>query len=234
MVGSPGTAAMIAHLLPFSSERVSVRGFATAAFVAFGAAAAVHAAAAELILSDGRVVGGSDARRDGDDWVVTLEGGEAIVIPAALVEVVRSGEPEEEGREPVRPAPEPPAEDRDGGAPSGWRTPEAETLAGAPLRSPGSAEQLEVFGAAARFPSSIIEPEWKPSSDWDMDSDRRNNFNPARWVEDPVEHDWVPVSAFDAAKDVLAGSRSRWPKSIVEPAWTPADGFSSTGAGRDF
>lgn len=184
----------------------------------------------ELVLIDGRVLKGTDVRRDEGVYVLTLESGEEVVLPEGLVEAVRlTGE----GRTPRRtdegltvgtepgtvagtPIPE---------GPTGIRVAEPETLAGQPVRPPTPSEQLEVFGPPAQFQEGgrLSEP-WRPESDWDMDPEN-NNFNPSTWVQAPTDPTWQPESAWDPDEDVLAPSRSTWQKSVIDPTWTPTDGF---------
>lgn len=190
------------------------------------------AASVELRLQDGRVIGGREVRRDGDDYVLTLEAGDRIVLPGALVEGVRMAGSEEPRRpdrsgltvaEPRRVAGKPAPE-----GPTGIREGEPRTLAGVPVRPPRTADQLRVFGKPARFQRSIVDSTWRPSSDWDMDPRRRNNFAPSRWAEDIVDSDWTPRSAFDEDANVLAAGRSRFAESIVGSGWSPTDGFRTS------
>jgi hypothetical protein len=185
-------------------------------------AAGAALAATELVLQDGRVIEGVELRRDGDSYVLVLESGDAIVIPTVLVKVVRlagargpltRAEPQELGEAP-------PA------GPSGLVRAEPRTLAGPEVRPPKTSEQLKVFGAPAQFQQDIVDNEWQPSSDWDMDPARQNNFAPSKWAENVIDPHWQPESAFDADKDVLAGSRSTFQKSIIDNSWAPTDGFA--------
>ena len=167
---------------------------------------------------------GVEIERDEGNYVVTLEGGDRVAIPEAVVESVRligSGEPEVKRADPRRVAGPAPPE-----GPSGLVRSDPTTLAGPTVRPPTPREQLEVFGEPARFQRDIIDNRWTPSSDWDLDPERGNNFAPSRWAEDVVDNAWSPTSAFDTKKDVLAGSRSTWQRSIVGSEWTPSDGFS--------
>jgi hypothetical protein len=186
-------------------------------------------ATTELVLQDGRVLGGVDVRRDGVDYVVTLESGDVIVIPTALVETVRLANPPETDRRsradsrrdtPGQVGGSPPPD-----GPSGIRTGAPETLAGAPARLPKTAEQLEVFGEPARFQKNIIDNRWRPESAFDLTEDVLADSR-STWAEDIVDNEWVPESAFGADKDVLANSRSTWRKSIIDNEWTPTDAFA--------
>jgi len=48
-------------------------------------------ASASLVLTDGQVIKGSEVTRQGDTYLVSMEGGNAITFPAALVKEVRFG-----------------------------------------------------------------------------------------------------------------------------------------------
>ncbi len=163
---------------------------------------------AELELIDGRVLSGVEVRREGAVYVLTLESGAMVSMPVELVASVRlflKGEPE-----------------------SG---PKSETLAGDDTRPPTAQEQLEVFGEPARFQNSVISPSWTPTSDWDMDPERQNNFRPSTWQESPIDPTWQPTSDWNNDDDVLASGRSTWQKSPIDSEWKPTDGFA-TSVGR--
>jgi hypothetical protein len=205
------------------------------ALVASIVTAGAALATTELLLRDGRVIAADDVRRDGDNYTVTLESGDTIVIPVALVERLSlgSGRSDEDEAEPED---EPSRYGPDGvrysepqtlaGKAPQLRQPEAQVLAGVRVDAPTTAEQLAVFGEPAKFQESIIDNTWHPTSDWDMDPERQNNFAPSRWAEDIVDHDWEPEPAFDNDADVLADSRSTFKKGVVDSTWTPTDAFA--------
>ena len=78
----------------------------------------------ELVLVDGRVIPGESVRRDGGEYVLTLESGDEISLPVELVESVRLASDRE--REEAR------AAERTSNLQPGFRTGKAETLAGTP------------------------------------------------------------------------------------------------------
>jgi hypothetical protein len=159
---------------------------------------------AELELIDGRVLAGMDVRREGDVYVLTLEGGDTIALPVELVATVRL---------------------------LGTGTPR--NLAGHEAKVPTPSEQLEVLGEPARFQKSIVDSTWVPESDWDMDPEKQNNFRPSTWSKSPIDPNWEPESDWSADDDVLESSRSAWQKSGIDSQWTPTDGFAdSVGRGR--
>ena len=190
----------------------------------------------ELQMVDGRVLRGTDLRRDNGTYVLTLESGAEIALPMELVESVRlveTDEPDEEwspedvhSGQPTeltgRPVPE---------GPTGLRSGGPQTLAGRTVTPPRTSEQLEVFGEPARFQEDIVDNRWEPQSDWEMNPEKQNNFAPSSWSKGVIDPNWEPKSAFDPQKDVLKNSRSTWSRSIVDSSWEPTDGFK-TSVGR--
>ena len=186
-------------------------------------------AATELVLHDGRTIHAIDVRRDGGNYVVTLEGGDMIALPLELVETIRltgKGTREVEVTEPGLVAGQAVPE-----GPSGLRQSEPQTLAGERVRAPTTREQLGALGPPARFQKGVVDSNWRTNSDWAMNANdpRRNEFAPSTWSEGVVDPTWTRKSAFDADEDVLAASRSSFQKGVVDSTWTPSDGF---GRGR--
>ncbi|MCP3979643.1 MAG: hypothetical protein GY716_09980 [bacterium] len=185
----------------------------------------------ELVLVDGRVLSGTEVRRDGGSYVLRLDGGDEITLPAELVESVRlTGKREPEPQtpptglvvaEPQTLAGSPPPD-----GPSGIRTTGPQTLAGAPVRAPTTAEQRGTLGPAAKFQKDIVKNDWQPTTDWNMDPDSQNNFNPSTWAGDVIDPTWEPESAYDKSDDALKDSRSTFRKSIIDNSWQPQDGFA--------
>lgn len=173
---------------------------------------AAAVAGAELVLEDGQVLQGTELERKDDLYILHLATGGLLTLPAALVKEWRltaEGEPEEK---------KPPTGIRETGPDELSGTPD-------PPKLPRMGDQIEAFGKPpARFRNSIVDPTWRPESDW-TDDPELNNFNPSRWYKAPIDPAWRPRSAFDSSVDVFSGSRSTWQRSIVDPTWTPADGF---------
>jgi len=207
-----------------------VFAFAFALVLAIG----VIVATSEVVLQDGRVIVGIEVRRDGDNYVIVLENGQAIVLPMALVETVRLGaEPEPEPEERYDPRtgltrsePQELAAPLPKGA-VGVVISEPRQLAGDPVRVPTTDEQLAVFGKPAEFQKDIIDNRWEPTSDWNMDPKTQNNFAPSTWSQDIVDHSWEPTSDWNMdPKTQNNFAPSTWSKSIVDNSWTPTDGFA--------
>ena len=162
-----------------------------------------------LVLTDGRVLEGSDVRRAGTTYQLTLAGGEVVSLPEALVREIRLTDD-------APPAP----------APTAIRPAPPETLAGDPAsrRPPPTDAQRRALGPRATFVEPAIDPFWRPEPSVDPSLDvfagSRSSFVPPR-----VDPNWSPLSAFDGRRDALAGSRSAFVPRAVDPFWRPSDGF---------
>ncbi len=169
--------------------------------------------ASAVVLQDGQVLSGVDVRRQGEEVLLTLEGGNVISLPASIVKEIRlSGDGSQATKE----------------APTGFRNEGPELLAGAEVRAPRTSEQVANAGTTSRFQQDVVDSDWQPTTDWDMDPSN-NDFAPSTWSKGPVDANWQPESAFDAQEDVLAGGRSGWQRSVVDPSWKPEDGFRRSG-----
>lgn len=189
----------------------------------------------ELELIDGRVLTGVEVRREPGLYILRLESGEEISFPEELVKTVRLVfEGEELGGDSALPAPPgvirrsgpqilggaaPPA------GPTGIRSGAPRQLAGQPVRSERPYDQLAVLGQPSTFQKDVVVNDWRPSTDWNMDPEKQNNWAPSEWAEDIVDHSWEPTSVYDADADVMKSSRSTWQKSKIDSSWAPTDGF---------
>jgi hypothetical protein len=188
-------------------------------------------AGASLRLTDGRVLEGRDVRREGDLYLLVLEGDSVVPIPSSLVAEVgvtrEQNEEEEQGEE----------EEEEGGweeeesrheqarrtAPTGLTYSEPRTLAGVSVDPPSTHEQVAALGEPARFRPDVVTSNLRPSY-WVLDPEE-HNFNPSTWAKAPIDSTWRPTSAFDTRKDVLSDSRSTWRKAPIDSTWVPEDGF---------
>jgi hypothetical protein len=178
-------------------------------FLLLGAFLAFASGQAALELVDGRIISGTDVRREGAVYVLTLEGGDTVTLPLELVAQVRlfgTGETR---------------------APSGIRDEGSKTLAGGEVDVPTTSEQLEVFGEPSRFQKSNVNHDWVPESAWDEDEDVLEASR-STWQESPIDPEWKPESAWDKDEDVLEASRSTWQKSSINSEWKPTDGFKDS------
>lgn len=168
------------------------------------------AGGAYLTLVDGRRLEGREVRRDGDVYLLVIEGGAVVPVPSELVaEVGLTAEAEAE---------------KDEAPPSGLREAEPQQLAGVQVEAPRTEQQLAALGKPSRFQEDAVKSGLRPSY-WVMDPSQARG-NPSTWSKGPVDSSWHPESAFDSEKDVLAGSKSTFQKSIVDSSWKPKDGFA--------
>ena len=176
-------------------------------FVLCFPAALAAGAPASLVLTDGRVIEGTEIVRQGDSFLVTQEGGNTVTFPALLVKEIRiedSGPPK---------------------APPGFDISGPKTLAGPPERaSQDPRDQQRALGPPTRWSKDALDTSWTPTSPFDPDVDVLGPSR-ARWAKSAVDTTWVPKSALDLSKDVLAGSRSTWSKDAISTTWTPKDSF---------
>lgn len=184
---------------------LAVVAIVLAAIPAWGAAA--------VVLQDGQVLEGIDVRRQGEEVLLTMDGGNVITLPASIVKELRlSGDGSKEKTPP----------------PTAFRNEGPETIAGEKVEPPRKSDQLANAGSTSRFQDDVVDSRWQPSTDWDMDPSN-NDFAPSTWSRGPMDPNWEPDSAFDAREDVLAEGRSGWQKSIVDPTWKPEDGYRRSG-----
>lgn len=201
--------------------------------IALALVAGTVVATSELVLNDDRVLSGTEVRRDGDNYVLVLEGGDTVVIPTALVREVRlEVAPPTPERDPVTGLTTGGTEQIGGQSPpdgpTGIRDDGPEQLAGEPVRAPTPSDQLAVFGEPAKFQGNVggINPNWTPKSDWDTNPAKNNNFAPSKWAQSSIDPSWEPQSAFDKGENVLAAGRATWQQGTIDNSWTPTDGFA--------
>jgi hypothetical protein len=179
----------------------------------------------ELVLKDGRVLKGIDVRRDGDLYELRTEDG-IVPIPGALVDEVRLIETKPE---PV-PVPQPgfinPGPQQiEGVQPAqGMIDAEPEVLAGELIVPPRPSEQTAVLGEPSKFQKGVFDPNWQPSTDWDM-SQENNNFAPSTWQDSIIDESWHPSSDYSADTDVADFAPSTFTEDIIDPHWQPQDAF---------
>ena len=186
-----------------------MRSLALSASLAALLLAATGAEASSLVLTDGQVIKGTDVRREGDSYLVTIAGGNTVAFPSALVKEVSL-------EDDVKPA-----------APKGYDTSGAKTLAGpspGQLHSQDPKDQLAVFGPPTRWSKDAVDTTWVPTNAYDPNVDVMANSR-STWSKSAIDTTWVPTNAYDPNKDVMAGSRSTWSKSAVDTTWKPSDGW---------
>jgi hypothetical protein len=185
----------------------------------------------QLVLIDGQILSGVDVRRDESVYLLEQANGAVMTIPVEFVKEVRLlGDEKEDGFDPVtgliydKPqilaGEEPPD-------PGGVVTTGPQQLEGPEVNPVTPAEATAVFGEPAKFASDVIDPEWRPSSDWDMDP-RNNDFAPSKWADNVVDPDWTPSS--DWSNDIKQNefAPSTWSESVIDSSWQPTDGFKGS------
>ena len=164
-------------------------------------------ALSSLVLSDGQVIKGSEVRRDGDSYYVTMTDGNTAVFPSALVKEIKF--------------------DDDGptAAPPGFDYSGPRQLAG-PVVPPSQdpSDQLKVLGPPTQWSKNAVDTSWTPTSAYDLNADVMAGSR-STWSKNAVDTTWVPTNAYDPNADVMAGSKSTWSKSAVDTEWKPQDGF---------
>jgi hypothetical protein len=163
-------------------------------------------AGASIILTDGQVIKGTELSRDGDSYVMTMEGGNKSTFPAALVKEIRL--------EDDAPKPSPP-----------FDFTKPKTLAGpAKLPSQDPKDQLKVLGPPTRWSKSALDTTWEPKDAYDPSKDVLAGSR-STWAKNAVDTMWTPTDAYASSKDVWARSHSTWTKDVVDTTWTPTDGW---------
>lgn len=185
------------------------------------------AGAAELVLDDGQVLTGESLERKDDLYLLELESGSVLPIPIELVLEIRLTGDDDEQAERADVEPQERAELDDDAPASGIEPAEPRTLAG----RPGGAdlqdrpEQLAVLGPPARFARGVIDPVWRPRSDWGGRETDVTQFNPARWYRPPIDFRWRPTSNYTRATDVTNFDPADWYRPPIDSTWWPTDGF---------
>jgi len=187
----------------------------------------------EVVLKNGQSIMGQDLQRAGGSYLIYLDTGEVLTVPAELVEAVRlSGQRTPDPNPPGLLHPEPQVLAGDAGALAknpGIVEAEPQVLKGSSspeaVRPVTPSEATAVFGEPARFQQGIFDPQWHPTTDWNMDPVSQNNFAPSTWAENVIDPEWEPESAFDY-EDVMAASESTFQAGVSDPTWHPTDGFA--------
>jgi hypothetical protein len=172
-----------------------------------GRFAAPVAEASSLVLTDGQVIKGTDVKREGDSYLVTMADGNKVAFPSALVKEVKL----EDAPVVV--------------APHGFDLSGPRTLAGyGDHASQDPKDQLSVFGGPTRWPESAVDTTWVPTNSYDPNADVMA-FTRSTWAKSAVDTTWAPMSAYDPNKDVMAFTRSTWSPSVVDTTWKPTDSW---------
>jgi hypothetical protein len=179
-----------------------------ASLAALFLAGALAEASSSLVLTDGQTIKGTDVKRQGDSYFVTMVDGNTVAIPAALVKEVKI----EDDPPTVQP-------------PQGFDYSGPKTLAGyGEYVSQDPKDQLQVFDGPTSWPKNVVDTTWVPTSAYDPDVDVLAGSR-STWSKNAVDTTVVPKSAYDPNVDVMAGTRSTWAKNVVDTTWKPTDSW---------
>lgn len=192
-------------------------------------------AGSSLVLSDGQVIKGTEIRRDGDSYQVSLADGNVAVFPASLVREIRIDDdapPAPPSTQLAGPVVIPPGSDN--APPAQLSGPAVTTpgsasarptqLAGPVVPPPNPSDQLKVFGPPTKWSKDAVDTTWVPTNAYDPNADVMAGSR-STWSKSAVDTAWVPTNAYDPNADVMASSKSTWSKSAVDTTWNPQDGF---------
>ena len=166
-------------------------------------------AAAKLELTDGRLVEGRSVKLQGDEYVLEIDDAHTLTFPAELVKELRLVDDEV----PAPTAFRPPA-------------PEVKTSPLRAIRPLVAEEQTKKIGAPSTFRPDPVKPTDTGTNYWKMDPSQ-HYWARAKWSPSPISPYWTPVSAFDARKDVLAPSYSKWMTTRFDGTWWPTDAYTN-------
>jgi hypothetical protein len=179
-----------------------------ASLAALFLAGALAEASSSLVLTDGQIIKGTDVKREGDSYLVTMSDGNTVAFPSALVKEVKI----EDDPETVQP-------------PQGFDYSGPKTLAGyGEYTSQDPKDQLKVFGGPTSWPKNVVDTTWVPTSAYDPDVDVMAGSR-TTWSKNAIDTTVVPKSAYEPIVDVMAGSRSTWAKNAVDTTWKPTDSW---------
>jgi hypothetical protein len=193
--------------------------------VATGLSAPAALGGATLKLSDGRVLEGTDVRREGDLFILEVEGGSVIPLPASLVVEVGLTEAPEVPAEEIPPGLTIAGPQALAGKPAELTVTGPQVLAGTRIDAPQTHEQLAVFGEPAQFRRDAVVSNMGPSY-WVPDP-AQHNWAPSTWSDSPIDPTWEPESGLDM-EDALADSRSTFSDGVIDSNWAPTDGFAKS------
>ena len=187
-------------------------------------AASVVSADDHLVLSDGQVLSGSSVELQGDLYLLTLDSGDVLPIPVALVrEVHRAAKPEpgtEADKEEADVLPIFETEiliDRAPAVPS-------EDL-GVAERPRRLIELPDDGRSASTFSQSLVDSVFRLGSDYEEKS-MLGVFDTSFWPGGSFDSDWKMKSAFELPEGQPATHPDRWNDAAQRPIWKPKEGFA--------
>jgi len=178
---------------------------------------------AHLVLLDDRVLSGTSVELQGDLYLLTLESGDVLPLPVALVsEVHRTAKAND--------------------AATGDEEPEVLPLLEIEQVRPRPTEVLpEDYGvverprrlielpdggrSASSFSRSLLDPRFVPLSDYE-EKPMLGVFGESRWPGGVIDPNWEQESGFELPEGEPTILLDRWYKSAYRSIWKPEDGFA--------
>ena len=178
---------------------------------------------AHLVLQDGQVLSGTSVELQDDLYLLTLESGDVLPLPVALVrEVHRSATPKQDDE----------AEDEIDSLPIleteivPVQTREQPSAHIGVTERPRRLIELPDGGrSASNFSQSLVDPDFRLSSGYEENS-MLGVFDTSFWTDGVLDSNWVDESGFDLPEGVPALRPDRWNKAAQRPFWKPKEGFA--------
>jgi hypothetical protein len=190
-------------------------------------AAPVVFADAHLVLRDSQVLSGKSVELEGDLYLLTLESGDVLPLPVALVrEVHRSVKPKQTGDENGEKdeAEELPFLETEA-VPAGTR--EVSSVDLGVVERPRRLIELPDGGkSASGFSQSPVDPDWLPGSDYE-ENPMLGVFDDSFWPSSLLNPHWVSESGFELPEGEPPFRPDRWNKAAQRAIWKPKEGFAS-------
>lgn len=186
-------------------------------------AAPAALADAHLVLRDGQVLSGSSVELQGDLYLLSLETGDVLPFPVALVsEVHRSAEAnppakddEEPGELPILEMEIVPVQTRE-------VPPEDIGVVERPRRT---IELPDGGRGVSEFSRSLVDPHWMPDSGY-SEKPMLGLFDTPFWADGPIDPNWNDESGFELPEGVPAFRLDKWNPASQRSIWKPKEGFA--------
>jgi hypothetical protein len=187
-------------------------------------ATTVASADAHLVLRDGQVLSGTSLEQEDGLYLLTLESGDVLPLPAALVlEVHRSAtRAEEDPAEQDGPAPLPQLEMEL--VPAQPRELPSDDI-GVPERPRRLIELPDGGRSASTFSRSLIDPAYVLESGY-AERPMLGVFDESLWGGGPLDPNWKLDSGWELPEGEPTLHPDRWNKAAQRPFWKPKDGFA--------
>jgi len=181
-------------------------------------------AEAHLVLRDSQVLSGTSVELQGDLYLLTLESGDVLPLPVALVrEVHRSAKPKQTADEADETDELPFLEMEI--VPAQTREVPPEDL-GVVERPRRLIELPDGGKSASNFSQGPVDPDWLPYSGYG-EKPMLGVFDSSVWPGVPLDPNWVSESGFELPEGEPAFRPDSWNKAAQRPIWKPKEGFAA-------